>query len=52
MSQDFADIPLPKAWPERARAAIVHVIALAEQLQGVPICIQGGVCSITSKNPT
>jgi hypothetical protein len=28
MSQDFADIPLPKAWPERARAAIVQVIAL------------------------
>ncbi len=29
MSQDFADIPLPKAWPERARSAIIHVISLA-----------------------
>ena len=29
MSQDFADIPLPKAWPERARGALVQVMALA-----------------------
>jgi transposase InsO family protein len=29
MSQDFADIPLPKAWPERARSAIIYVISLA-----------------------
>ena len=28
MSQDLADIRLPKAWPKRVRSAIVHVIAL------------------------
>ena len=38
MSQDFADIPLPKAWPERARAAVVHVIALANAAM---VCARG-----------
>ncbi len=38
MSQDFADIPLPKAWPERARSAIIHVISLAH---AAIVCARG-----------
>ena len=29
MGEKSTDIPLPKAWPEHARSAIVHVIAMA-----------------------
>ena len=38
MSQDFADIPLPKAWPKRARSAIIHVVSLAHS---AIVCARG-----------
>ena len=38
LSQDFADIPLPKAWPERARSAIIHVVSLAHS---AIVCARG-----------
>ena len=38
MSQGFADIPLPKAWPERARSAIIHVVSLAHS---AIVCARG-----------
>ena len=42
MSQDFADIRLPKGWPKRVRAAIVHVIALAH---ATLVCARGKAAS-------
>ncbi|MFC1610369.1 transposase [Myxococcota bacterium] len=38
MTQDFADIPLPKTWPEHARSAIIHVISLAH---AAIVCARG-----------
>jgi putative transposase len=38
MRQDFANIPLPKAWPEHARFAIIHVISLAH---AAIVCARG-----------
>ena len=38
MSHDFADLPLPKEWPERARSAIIHVISLAH---AAIVCARG-----------
>ena len=50
MTQDFSNIPLPKAWPEHARSAIIHVISLAHTAivcEGEPE--RRGCCRVTRK---
>jgi hypothetical protein len=29
MAHRFADVPLPRAWPEHGRSAAIHALALA-----------------------